>query len=161
MECRYKMFNLYYFKTHLTLRDFFSAQKRIRPFILHTPLEYSEILSRNCKADIYLKMESQQKTGSFKPRGAFNQLMALMPVTITFPIIQKVVDRFITITEESVIKAMRFMMDNHQQIVEPSRAAAIAALLNMGDELEGYTVGVTVTGRNVGSERYLQLLQIK
>ena len=53
------------------------------------------------------------------------------------------------------------MMDNHQQIVEPSGAAAIAALLNMGDELEGYTVGVTVTGRNVGSERYLQLLQIK
>lgn len=53
------------------------------------------------------------------------------------------------------------MMDNYQQIVEPSGAAAIAALLNMGDELEGYTVGVTVTGRNVGSERYLQLLQIK
>ena len=52
------------------------AEERIRGYIRETPLEYSELLSRMSGADIYLKLENQQISGSFKFRGALNKLLA-------------------------------------------------------------------------------------
>jgi len=46
------------------------ALKMIKGKILRTPLIYSPSLSKMFTADIYLKLENLQKTGSFKIRGA-------------------------------------------------------------------------------------------
>ncbi|UCC86578.1 MAG: threonine/serine dehydratase [Anaerolineales bacterium] len=59
------------------LEDIQSAASRISPFIIRTPLERSQTLSSMIGANAYLKMELFQKTGSFKPRGAFNQILQL------------------------------------------------------------------------------------
>ena len=59
------------------LEDIQSAAQRISPFIYKTPLERSQTLSHILGANAYLKMELFQKTGSFKPRGAFNQILQL------------------------------------------------------------------------------------
>ena len=59
--------------------DFRLAQERIRPYVKRTPLERSETLSRHLDTNIYVKYELFQKTGSFKPRGAFNKLLSLTP----------------------------------------------------------------------------------
>ncbi len=48
-----------------------AAEKRIRPHIRETPLEPSHELSERSGADVYLKLESQQLSGSFKLRGCF------------------------------------------------------------------------------------------
>ncbi|KAK3709914.1 hypothetical protein QZH41_020040, partial [Actinostola sp. cb2023] len=53
------------------------ACKRIRPMIRHTPMDSSYWLSSLGKANVYIKWESEQLTGSFKIRGAFNKLMLL------------------------------------------------------------------------------------
>jgi threonine dehydratase len=53
------------------------ALKLIAPYIHRTPLVYSNSFSRMFDAEIYLKAENLQKTGSFKVRGAFNKLMRL------------------------------------------------------------------------------------
>lgn len=50
------------------------AQKRIQNNILQTPLLYSNWLSDYCNGDVYLKLESEQITGSFKARGSLNKL---------------------------------------------------------------------------------------
>lgn len=50
------------------------AYGRISPHIRRTPLEHSLILSNLTKCHVYLKLESEQLTGSFKVRGAFNKL---------------------------------------------------------------------------------------
>jgi threonine dehydratase len=55
------------------------AEDRIRPFIRETPLEYSLFLSQRGEANVYLKCENLQHTGSFKARGAMNRLLALSP----------------------------------------------------------------------------------
>jgi threonine dehydratase len=52
------------------------AEQRIRSFIRETPLEYSPVLSTD-NAQVYLKLENYQHTGSFKVRGAFNKLLSL------------------------------------------------------------------------------------
>jgi len=53
-----------------------NAYNRIRNYIWRTPLDYSHCLSELCEANVYLKYESEQKTGSFKVRGAFNYVLS-------------------------------------------------------------------------------------
>lgn len=50
------------------------ANARIRDQIVHPPLLYSHWLSDFCNGDVYLKLESEQVTGSFKARGSLNKL---------------------------------------------------------------------------------------
>lgn len=59
------------------LKDIYAASRRIAGTILSTPLEYSPPLSAITGAEIRLKMESLQLTGSFKLRGATNVLASL------------------------------------------------------------------------------------
>lgn len=61
----------------LTLTDIQQARTRITPYVRRTPLELSETLSRRLGTNVYLKYELFQKTGSFKPRGAFNTMLSL------------------------------------------------------------------------------------
>jgi threonine dehydratase len=79
------------------------------------------------------------------------------PETITFPIIQKHIDRILTVTEEDIIDAIKIML-NYQYIVEPSGAAGVAALKQCGEELNGRKVAVVVTGRNISWSRLTSLV---
>lgn len=56
-----------------------ASEDRIRPFIRETPLECSLFLNQLGGANVYLKCENLQHTGSFKARGAMNKLLALSP----------------------------------------------------------------------------------
>ena len=56
-----------------------AAEARIRPHVRETPLERSHHLSQAGKAEVYLKLEHLQHTGSFKLRGAMNKLLSLVP----------------------------------------------------------------------------------
>jgi threonine dehydratase len=53
------------------------AYKRINAHIRQTPVEYSQVLSKLGGANVWLKMENLQITGSFKLRGALNKLLSL------------------------------------------------------------------------------------
>ncbi|MGD9630477.1 MAG: threonine/serine dehydratase [Pyrinomonadaceae bacterium] len=61
----------------ITLNDIREARDRIAPFVKRTPLERCETLSRHLGTNVYVKYELFQKTGSFKPRGAFNKMLSL------------------------------------------------------------------------------------
>lgn len=56
------------------LNEIEQAQKRIFGNIYCTPLLYSNWLSNYCNGIVYLKLESEQITGSFKARGSLNKL---------------------------------------------------------------------------------------
>ncbi len=56
-----------------------AAHGRIRSAIHRTPLEFSPALSRLTAAEAYIKWESEQRTGSFKFRGALNKVRSLTP----------------------------------------------------------------------------------
>jgi threonine dehydratase len=53
------------------------AANRISSYIRETPLDYSPYFSELTGANVYLKLENLQHTGSFKLRGAFNKLLSL------------------------------------------------------------------------------------
>jgi threonine dehydratase len=55
------------------------ALDRIKPDIKRTVLEFSPSLSEISGAKVYLKWENDQRTGSFKIRGALNKVRTLSP----------------------------------------------------------------------------------
>lgn len=59
------------------MKDIRDAQETLRGHIYKPGLPKSNYISERCHADIYLKFENMQRTGSFKMRGAFNKLSSL------------------------------------------------------------------------------------
>ena len=53
------------------------AANRIKSHVRETPLDFSPYFSERSGADVWLKLENLQHTGSFKLRGAFNKLLSL------------------------------------------------------------------------------------
>ncbi len=56
----------------MTIADIQAARERLSPYLIATPLVYSFPLSRSAGRKIWLKLETQQPTGSFKVRPAFH-----------------------------------------------------------------------------------------
>lgn len=61
----------------ISLDDVRAAAGRIRPFVRRTPVLATKPLARPfpVAGSLFLKLESLQVTGSFKPRGAFNRVL--------------------------------------------------------------------------------------
>ncbi len=58
----------------VTFKDVKKAYQILQPVIRKTPLEKSKTFSNLVKANVYLKEENLQTTGSFKIRGAYNKI---------------------------------------------------------------------------------------
>ena len=61
----------------LELADVEAAREHVEPVARRTPLEYSNTFTRLTGAEVYLKLENLQRTGSFKIRGAANRIAQL------------------------------------------------------------------------------------
>src|SRR2546423_15335754 len=59
--------------------DVLAASARIHELVRRTPLVRSVALSEIVGGDVYLKLENEQITGSFKLRDAVNAIAALTP----------------------------------------------------------------------------------
>ncbi|MFI6166122.1 threonine ammonia-lyase [Nocardia sp. NPDC051052] len=54
-----------------------AAAELLAPVIRKTPIVASRVLSERAGAEVWLKCENLQRTGSFKPRGAYNRIANL------------------------------------------------------------------------------------
>ncbi len=57
--------------------DIIKAQQRLKGVVKVTPLEHSKSFSAMSGANVFMKLENMQSTGSFKVRGAYNKLCTL------------------------------------------------------------------------------------
>jgi threonine dehydratase len=60
-----------------SLRQVLAAAERLKAVARRTPLERSPWLSERAGTEVWLKLETQQRTGSFKLRGAYNAIASL------------------------------------------------------------------------------------
>jgi threonine dehydratase len=67
----------------------------------------------------------------------------------TFPIIKRLVDEIVTVSDESILKAMKLIWERAKLVVEPSGAVPLAALLEGRLNLAGKKAGVILSGGNV------------
>ncbi len=76
---------------------------------------------------------------------------------ITFPLVLKYVDDMQTVTEQSIIDAVKFLFFRMKLVVEPSGALGMAALLSGAVKLNG-RIGVIISGGNVDAETMMMIL---
>jgi len=69
--------------------------------------------------------------------------------SLTFPIIRDRVERIVTVGEDSIAEAMRFVWERAKIVIEPSAAVPIAVLWERKIDLTGLRVGIIVSGGNV------------
>lgn len=66
-----------------------------------------------------------------------------------FPIIQEYVNEIVTVTEDSIITAMKLIYERMKIIVEPSSAVTLAAIVENKVEISKSKVGLIISGGNV------------
>jgi threo-3-hydroxy-L-aspartate ammonia-lyase len=66
----------------------------------------------------------------------------------------------VTVTDDELRDAMRFAFERMKLVVEPSGAAALAALIHRRiPGLVGKRAGVVISGGNIDPARYASLIQ--
>jgi len=76
----------------------------------------------------------------------------------TFPYIRDTIDKVILLSEEEIRRSVVWMLEHHRCLIEPSSAAALAALIfRKVKKLNGPTV-VILTGRNIALETLRRII---
>lgn len=81
------------------------------------------------------------------------------PGTLTFPILQKTAEDVLIVTDEEIIETIRFFLFRMKMLVEPSGAAAAAAVLTGKLPRDSKRVGVVLSGGNIDAELLSEFLQ--
>jgi threo-3-hydroxy-L-aspartate ammonia-lyase len=81
-----------------------------------------------------------------------------IPGERTFPVVQRLVDDVVTVSDAEIVTAMRLLFERAKTVAEPSGASAFAALLAGKVDAAGQRVGVTISGGNVTAERFAELV---
>ena len=68
---------------------------------------------------------------------------------LTFPLVRANVDDMVTVTDDDLVEAMRFLWERMKLVVEPTGALGLAAALCGKVAVEGRRVGVILSGGNV------------
>ncbi|HSN21179.1 MAG TPA: threo-3-hydroxy-L-aspartate ammonia-lyase [Usitatibacter sp.] len=68
---------------------------------------------------------------------------------ITFPLVLRHVHDIITVTDEQIVEAMRFLWERMKLVVEPTGALATAGVLSGAVDVRDARVGIILSGGNV------------
>lgn len=84
---------------------------------------------------------------------------------ITFEVIKDNVKNIFTVTEKSIIEAMRFIWERMKIIVEPSGAVPLAGLFKINEEnlidIRGLKIGLIISGGNIDLSAFFSMLEKK
>lgn len=75
-----------------------------------------------------------------------------------FEVIQALVKDVLTATDPQVVDAMRYVFERMKLVLEPSGACALAALISHREQFRGQRVGITLSGGNIGLDRFVALV---
>jgi threonine dehydratase len=87
------------------------------------------------------------------PKTIADGLQTSAPGKLTFPIVKQLVDDILLVSDDELIDTMRFILERMKVLVEPSGAAAAAAVRHRKLDLTGRRVGVILSGGNVDLEK--------
>lgn len=94
------------------------------------------------------------------PKTIADGLQTTAPGELTFAVAREHVREIVTVTDDELRDAMRFAFERMKLVIEPSGAAALAALLHRRiPEIAGKRVGIVVSGGNIDPARYADLLR--
>jgi threonine dehydratase len=97
--------------------------------------------------DTYLSRQAGHRVEIPPPRTIADGLRSPKPGAVTFPIVERLVDDIVLVSDDEMRETMRFCLGRMKMVVEPSGAVAGAAVM-FGKAVGGRT-GIVVSGGNV------------
>src|SRR4051812_11298522 len=91
------------------------------------------------------------------PRTIADGLQTHAPGVLPWEVAQHAVDDVVTVTDEQIVEAMRFLFERLKIVVEPSGAVGIAAV--RAGLVEAPSVGIVLSGGNVDAQRFSDLIR--
>jgi threonine dehydratase len=77
--------------------------------------------------------------------------------SVTFELCRQAIDRSVLVTEEEILRAMRFVLQTEHWLIEGAAGVAMAAYLKDAKRYRGKKAAVVLCGRNI-SEAVLEKL---
>ncbi|WP_408009963.1 threonine/serine dehydratase [Pseudalkalibacillus sp. A8] len=108
--------------------------------------------------DTFLSFQNGRITSITPTSTIADGLRATQPGDMTFPVMQKYLDDLVLVTDEEIRRAFSVVMERMKQIIEPSSAVTVAALMNKKLPLEGKKVVTVISGGNVDLARISELM---
>lgn len=108
--------------------------------------------------DVRQSFESGRRVTIDVPRTIADGLQTQSPGELTFPLMFETARGIVTVSDEELVRAMRFAFERLKLVIEPSGGAALAAVMNGKVPVAGLRVGLVVSGGNVDAARYAGLL---
>jgi threonine dehydratase len=102
--------------------------------------------------DTYLSLAAGERITVAHPDTIADGLRSPRPGELTFPVVQKLVERIILVSDDEIRAAVKFLLLQLKILVEPSGAVPAAALLAGKFPPEIQSVGVVLSGGNVDFE---------
>ena len=91
------------------------------------------------------------------PRTIADGLQTHAPGELTWEVASKLVDEIVTVTDEQIVDAMRFVFDRMKLVIEPSGAVGIAAYRE--GLVDAPSIGIVISGGNVDAQRFSDLIR--
>ena len=107
--------------------------------------------------DVRRSLEAGERIRIDVPKTIADGLQTTSPGAVPFAILQGRAE-VVTVSDPELVDAMRFLFERLKLAVEPSGAAGVAALLAGRIDVAGAGVGVVLSGGNVGTARFAELL---
>jgi threo-3-hydroxy-L-aspartate ammonia-lyase len=76
----------------------------------------------------------------------------------TFPVIRKLVDEVVTVTDADLVETMHFFASRMKLVVEPTGCLGASAVLQKRVDARAKNVGIIVSGGNIDMIRFAELL---
>ena len=83
------------------------------------------------------------------------------PGKLTWPTVRPLVQGILTVTDDEIRDAMRFLFERMKLVSEPSGASALAALMTGKIDARGQRVGITISGGNIGLDGFCRILAVR
>lgn len=103
--------------------------------------------------DTFLSFLSGQRVAIPVPNTIADGLRATKPGELTFPVLRRLAERILIVTDDEIRLTVKFLLTRMKILVEPSGAAAAAAVLLRKLPPEIRQVGVILSGGNVDFEQ--------
>lgn len=107
--------------------------------------------------DWEVSLAAGERTRIAFPRTIADGQQLDIPGELTWPVVRERVAGVVTVSDEEIVQAMRFLFERMKLVAEPSGATAVAAILARKLDLGGRRAGLIVSGGNVDAERFAEL----
>jgi len=128
------------------------AAKEVKPDIKLFPVE------PDTADDTKQSFDKGERVSIPPPPTIADGLRVQVPGRLTFPIVQKLADDVLTVSDEEILATIKFMLFRMKLLVEPSGVAAAAAVMFQKLPADVKKIGVILSGGNIDTSVLASLI---